>query len=279
MVSDALTHACDQPTIIAYNSHLQSYVDFCKEYNLNPYPSEQQLARYIVYMCDVIKPPTVETYLSGNVYRLQPFYPDIKSNRDSDSAKQVLKGCGRLKSTTILHKLPLSFAQVENISTHYRANNTIDDNLFLAILTGGFFGLLRIGEITDPDDPLLTNRKKITRRNSFITEGSAPKSAALSHKTNLKRNRRSSYPVVNIARYVLLRDRRFPDADWLWLTSRGVPPSRTWFLYRFHQFFPKESGGHSLRAGGATLLARYNYDFNSIQALASDLLYMGCHSQ
>jgi hypothetical protein len=41
-----------------------------------------------------------------------------------------------------------------------------DDLLFLAMLMTGFYGLLRLGEMTFPDDASLRNWRKVTRRNS-----------------------------------------------------------------------------------------------------------------
>ena len=45
---------------------------------------------------------------------------------------------------------------------HYRSSSLHDDLLFVAQLLTGFFALLRLGELTVPDDVYLRNPSKIT---------------------------------------------------------------------------------------------------------------------
>ncbi|KAF9439378.1 hypothetical protein P691DRAFT_796738 [Macrolepiota fuliginosa MF-IS2] len=195
-------------------------------------------------MCDFVKPSTVETYLSGITYHLHPLYPNVKHNDDLDLC---------LYSTPIHHKLPLSFGQLEDLAIW------------------------------------LINRRKTLCRNSVHITDEYARFTLPASKTDrffsandilLKWNHHNSDPVINIARYLLWQDCLFPEADWLWLTSASVPPSQTWFLYHFHQFFSKDYGGHSLCTGGAILLARMGIDFNLIQALghwSSDTFHTYIH--
>ncbi|KAF9450881.1 hypothetical protein P691DRAFT_664294, partial [Macrolepiota fuliginosa MF-IS2] len=154
----------------------------------------------------------------------------------------------------------------------------------LAILNSGSFGLMQLWELTDPDDPKLINRKKTSYRDSLhITEdylGSKTDRFFTANDILLKRNHSDSNPIVNVPCHFLWRDRLFPNVEWSRITSIGVPPSRIRFLCRFHQFFSRVYGGHSLRADGAMLLTRMGVDFNLIQALgrwSSDTLYTHIH--
>jgi hypothetical protein len=67
-------------------------------------------------------------------------------------------------------------------------------------------------------------------------------------------------------RYLRSRDWLFPEERYLWLTSEGAPPSRSWFLKRFRQLVPNRAwSGQSMRAGGATFLAEENVSYDLIQ--------------
>lgn len=181
-----------------------------------------------------------------------------------------------MKNVPIRRKQPITFQQLNNIATLLHDSNLLDDILFLSMLTTGFFALLRLGELTDPNDTRLRNRRKTTRRDSVISSSTSIRFILPCSKTDkffhgneviLHRNYAPNDPVVFFKRYLSLRDTSFPENSWLWLTSMGVPPTRRWFLSRFHLYFDARYGGHSLRAGGATLLASKGVSFDLIQAL------------
>src|SRR5882724_12614785 len=52
----ALGFALDNSTLQTYNSHLQSYLSFCKLHSLNLDPTPNTLSFYIVFMAHHIKP-------------------------------------------------------------------------------------------------------------------------------------------------------------------------------------------------------------------------------
>lgn len=272
LVYEALTHALDQSTNQAYDSHLQSYLQFCKGHHLPVEPTTQTLARYIVYMGQFIKPLSVETYLSGITHRLRPFFPQVKAARDNDYIKQVLRGTKRLQNSPTNRKEPITFDELNALTRLYEGRNNLDDRLFIAILTAGFFGLMRLGELTDSDDPRLINRRKTIRWDSVTISANNIRFLLPSSKTDrffqgnhvlLCRNNCFNDPVNAFTRYLEQRDNAFPNANWLWLNSHGEPPSRRWFLSRFHLYFDHRFGGHSLRSGGATLLAKKRSGFQS----------------
>lgn len=276
MIYDALANALDVSTNQSYDSHLHSYISFCNGHKIPVTPTPHTLARYAVYMTEFIKPSSIDTYLSGITYRLRPFFPDVKSSHENEFLKNVLRGIKRQHGAPIIRKQPITFDDLERVASLYHHRTGIDNRLFLALFTTGFFGLLRLGELTDANDPRLINRRKTIRRDSVTITDNAIRFILPSSKTDkffsgnqvlLRRNQCRNDPVKALAAYLSQRDALFPDKPWLWLTSQGEPPSRRWFLLRFHEHFDKRFGGHSLRSGGATLLAQNGVDFNLIQAL------------
>lgn len=276
MIYEALTNALDISTNQMYDSHLHSYLDFCQAHHIPTTPTPHTLARYAVYMSKFVKPSSIDTYLSGIMYRLRPFFLDVKLARDNDFLKNVLWGIKRQHGSAVIRKQPITFDDLERIATIYHTKTGLDNHLFLALFTAGFFGLLRLGELTDANDPRLINRRKTIRRDSVTIDDNAVSFTLPSSKTDkffqgnqilLRRNGCNNDPVKAFTTYLHQRDTFFPSTPWLWVTSWGEPPFRRWFLLHFHEHFDKNFGGHSLRSGGATLLAQKGVDFNLIQAL------------
>ncbi|KAF7761975.1 hypothetical protein Agabi119p4_9967 [Agaricus bisporus var. burnettii] len=276
MIDEALNNSIDRSTSQTYDSQLNSYIYFCNIHHLPTQPTPHNLARYVVYMAQFIKPSSIETYLSGITYRLQPYFPEAKIVRDNIFLKNVVKGVKRMKNSPVSRKQPITFSQLNNIASQLRDSPHIDDALFLSLLTTGFFALLRLGELTDPNDHRLQNRRKTIRRDSVISNSSSIQFILPASKTDkffngnqvmIHSNHSPNDPISSFHHYLKLRDAAFPNNIWLWLTSQGSPPTRRWFMSRFHLYFDARYGGHSLRAGGATLLASKGISFDIIQSL------------
>lgn len=72
-------------------------------------------------------------------------------------------------------------------------------------------------------------------------------------------------PVQALLEYLLRRDRSFLVSPFLFITAKGKPPNRAWFLKHFRRFFSSEKSGHSMRSGGASALARAGFPLDHIQ--------------
>lgn len=72
-------------------------------------------------------------------------------------------------------------------------------------------------------------------------------------------------PVTALKDYISSRDRLHPSAPHLFLTQQGRPPTRSWFLKRFHLFFGNNKSGHSMRSGGASAMAQAGLPLDHIQ--------------
>jgi hypothetical protein len=85
-------------TISAYSSALKSYITFCRAHHFPIDPTPDTLSFYTVYMCNHIKPKSVDNYLSGIANQLEPFFPAARSHRHHLLVTRTLKGCNRGRS-------------------------------------------------------------------------------------------------------------------------------------------------------------------------------------
>ncbi|KAF7761840.1 hypothetical protein Agabi119p4_9832 [Agaricus bisporus var. burnettii] len=241
-------------------------------------------------MAKFIKASSIPSYLSGVVFCLCPLYPEITHIRHDDHIRLVLRGLLRQHGSNINCKQPISFTDLDKLFTTY-PHKSYDNQLFLTMLTVGFFGLLRLGELADSNDVRLINRcKTIQHKSLYFTASSAgfilPASKTdrffAGNKVIVKSNHHHNDPVQAVRLYVNQHDQPFPNLPWLWLTSQGIPPTRSWFLNCFHLHFDTRYRGHSMRAGGATLLAQHGVPFHVIQAIGrwsseTFLIYIRTH--
>ncbi|KAF7763527.1 hypothetical protein Agabi119p4_8064 [Agaricus bisporus var. burnettii] len=274
---EALSQALAEPTGHDHDIYLRSYLDFCQLYNYPINPTESTLALYMVFIthCEGVAPENLVTYLAAISFRLRPYFPEVERTRKNRYIRAVMRGIKRMIENPVRRKEPITFSQLEDVARLYNnESNSYDDRLFLALLVTGFYGLLRMGELTDPNDPLLINRRKMIRRDSLILTDDSASFVLPACKTgrsftkkrvSLQSNGSTSDPVAAITTYIRLRDERFQDSSWLWVTSDGIPPTRRWFLSRFHNHFETHREGHSMRAGGATWLAQQGVPFDAIR--------------
>jgi hypothetical protein len=235
LVSEALSHTIDKSTAQSYDSHLSSYLSFCHLHGIVTTPSAQTLARYIVYMSNYISPTSMETYLSGISFRLRPHYPEISEVRNGPYTRSVVRGVKRMHGRPIQCKEPITFPQLNVLAVHYSSSTSYDDSLFLALILCGFFSLLRLGELTGSHDTRLVDRRKTIRRDSilqsaeyvsFILPASKTDHFFAGNRVLLQTSQHANNPVSALSTYLRLRDARFPNDEWLWLTSAGSPPTR-----------------------------------------------------
>jgi hypothetical protein len=79
--------AIDNSTANTYTSATNSYLMFCKLYNLTINPTPETLSYYITFQSHHINLKLVESYLSKICSNLEPFFPDICSHRASALVK------------------------------------------------------------------------------------------------------------------------------------------------------------------------------------------------
>jgi hypothetical protein len=231
-------------------------------------PTPDTLSFFIVYMSHHISPRSVKSYLSGLVQLLEPDFPNVRDVRQSRLVTRTLKGCLKMLAKPVERKEPLTINDLRLAEIKYRHTQDHDDLLFLTLLITGFYGLLRLGELTFPDDLSIRDWRKITRRSSlivrphqysFMTPASKADRFFEGNKVVICAFESPDLafdPFRAFSRYLISRDTLFPASSPLWLTSKGDVPTRSFFMSRFHNLFSKSYGGASMRAGGATHLAK-----------------------
>jgi hypothetical protein len=162
------------------------------------------------------------------------------------------------------------------VVNHYADSPLHDDLLFVSQLLTGFMALMRLGELTIPDDKSIVDYRKITSRSSVSVTQSDYGFTLPSNKVDtifegsailVQRHHIAIDPLSWFKKYLSSRDRLFPFSPDLWLRADGSRPTRSFFIRRMRQFFNKDVAGQSMRAGGATSLAENGVPPNLIQAM------------
>jgi hypothetical protein len=143
------------------------------------------------------------------------------------------------------------------------------------ILTG-FFALMRLGELTFPDDKSIRDWRKVIDRDSVHISLEHYEFHLPHHKADkyfegncviiCKQQFRHNL-LLHFTEYLSSRDRLFPMSSPLWLTARGQVPTCSFFTSHLRLFFDSSVGGQSMHAGGATSLAEHGIPPSIIQPL------------
>src|ERR1700678_4395068 len=160
----AISNSLDLSTRRTYSSALNSWIAFVNMHNFSIEPTQDTLSFFIVFMSHHIQPRSVKSYLSGLIQQLEPNFPNIREIRSSPLITKVLKGCMKLKSKPIRRKEALTIEYLRFLDEKYRHKQSHDDLLFVALIFLGFFGLLRLGDMTFLDDPNIREWRKVYRR-------------------------------------------------------------------------------------------------------------------
>ena len=273
--SISLGYSLDSSSFGAYTSALNSYLTFCDLHGLPVTPTPDTLSFYVVFLSSHIKPRSVDSYLSGICRQLEPFFPEVRQNRKTILVSRTMAGCLRRFGTPIKRKAPFSHADLLLVVDRLASRPTHDDLLFLVILFTGFHALMRLGELVFPDKKKYRNYRKISLRHTVAILPAHYSFFLPSHKGDkfyegntilVQKNTTSTDSYVHFIKYINSRDQLFPLHPELWLTSRGLVPTRHWFLSRLRKIFPSRFAGQSIRAGGATSLAEAGASLDTIQA-------------
>jgi hypothetical protein len=181
----ALGQAIDTSTWKTYGSALNSYLTFVRMHDFPVEPTPDTISFYIVFMCHHIKPSSVDGYLSGICQQLEPYFPSVREVRKTMLVRRTLTGCKRLRGVPTTRKRALTMDDLRLVIQHYSASTpSHDDLLFTSQLLTGFFALMRLGELTVPDDRSILDPRKITSRLSVSVSDSDYRFFLPSHKAD-----------------------------------------------------------------------------------------------
>ena len=262
-----LGQAIDTSTLNSYSSALNSYLNFVRLHDLPVEPTPDTLSFFAVFMSHQIEPRSVLNYLSGICQQLEPYFENVRSSRRSPLVERTMKGCLRLKGTPTKRKRALTFDDLHKVVNNLSNSTSHDDLLFKAMLLTGFFALMRLGELSFPDEKRLRNWKKVTKRSTVIVASDQYEFLLPAHKADpffegnriiVKKSQHGGLNPLTIFRdYLTSRDCLFPLSSPLWILQNGSVPTRHFFVTRLRRFFDKDVAGQSMRAGGATSLAEH----------------------
>ena len=263
----ALGQAIDTSTLNSYSSVLNSYLNFVRLHDLPVEPTPDTLSFFAVFMSHHIEPRSVLNYLSGICQQLEPYFDNVRTSRRSPLVERTMKGCLHLKGSPTKCKCALTFDDLKKV-VHKLGNSTShDDLLFKAMLLTGFFTLMRLGELSFPDEKHLRNWKKVTKRSSVIVAGDQYEFLLPAHKADpffegnriiVKKEQHCTInPLAVFHEYITSRDLLFPLSSPLWVMHNSSIPTRQFFVTRLRHFFDRDVTGQSMRAGGATSLAEH----------------------
>jgi hypothetical protein len=238
-------------------------------------PTPETLSFFTVFMSHHINPKSVDNYLSGICNNLEGYFPNIRSARNSPLVSRTLVGCKRLYGRPTLRKRALTREDLLLIHDHLSSSQSHDDRLFLAQLLSGFNALLRLGELVWPDTIAHRSYRKLSMRTSVQWHAHAYSFWLPKSKTDrifegnriLVRSHTTPDPHPPFISYLKSRDALFPNRAELWLHENGHVPTRAWFLRRLRSYFPHDTAGQSIRAGGATDLASRGFPPDSIMLI------------
>lgn len=274
VLSDRASVLCPS-TILKYNAAFSSFLKFCSDLSVDPIPSVDLFCMYISVSCRRLNPRTVLSYLSGISRCLEPAYPSVHVISNSSPVRRVLKSCLKKFSPPVKRSQPFLLSDFDIVLKSL--SSSFDDILFICLLSFGYAGLHRLGEITTPDSHLLRDPCAAIQRSSLLIssppthfEYVLPYSKVdqfhLGQTIVIYSNSyRPACAVSHLLAYLKVRDPTFPAHTPLFLTSSGHIPTRSWFLRRFRPLFPFQKSGHSLRSGGATYLANRGVEMSLIK--------------
>lgn len=272
----ALSNSLDSSTRGTYTSHLQSYLTFCKMHSFTVDPTPDTLSFYIVYMAHHISPKSLPSYLSGIINSIEHLFPEARANRLSAVVKRTLQGCMKIHPRETKRKRALMYTDLERVVNSLASASSYDDILFASVLLTGFYGLMRLGELVNPDSIANRSFRKIIKRHTTSVSDDHYKFLLPAHKADrlfegnvviIPTTKDTPDALTIFRQYLRLRDAAFPHHIPLFLRSNGEVPVRSWFITRLKTFFPDNVAGHSLRSGGATALAISGIPDSRIQAL------------
>lgn len=260
-----------------YKSGVNRFIKYCVDRNLEPVPTESNLSHFISEVSREIQPKSVNTYLSGISYHFNHSYPEVNINRLSAKVRDTMKGCQKSFSKPTVRANAMELRDLEIAADFFK--NTFDDLLFNTILTIGFYGLHRLGELVESDREELKDDRRLIKRWSLKILG-VEEFASYSlpcSKTDTAfagtlviipaKPKQKVCPLQTLMRYVVIRDTAFPVNPFLLVRANGFIPSRNWFMKRLYQVFGCERSGHSLRSGGATAYAQAGVRMEVIQQM------------
>ncbi|KAF7343878.1 RNase H domain-containing protein [Mycena sanguinolenta] len=217
--------AIDTSSAHTYGSALNSFIEFCRLHHFPIDPTAEILSFYVVFISNLIS--HIYVTFAAVCWSPAPF----KDVNDCE-VRLYVENIRYLEITFGAQSPPLP------------PSPSHDDLLFLSQLLTGFRALLRLGELTTPDNPKLRNPRKYTKRTSASAGTTSYEYWLPAHKadTLFEGNRvivTDADALLHFHSYLKSRDQLHPLNPYLWLRANGHVPTRAWFIKRLRHLFPQ----------------------------------------
>ncbi|KLO04780.1 hypothetical protein SCHPADRAFT_840208, partial [Schizopora paradoxa] len=209
------------------------------------------LSFFVAYLSVYVKPSTIASYLSGICNKLKPYFPSVRTTRQSRIVAQTLNGARRLCGTADERKCPLTSEDLLSLATTFGNATAHDEKLFFAAVMAGFHGLLRVSELTMPNLKSARDPQKYMLRHKVVLEdhrvtlhlpGHKADQYLAGHQIILQQHQNHLDPCAPLQKYLDSRDALFPFNPHLWLRQNGTVPSFGWMVKRMKGFFEGDIG-------------------------------------
>lgn len=262
--SALILNAVEPSTRRGYTSALKHWSTFLKIYNFPPTPSADSLSLFVAFLTSRVK--EANKVLSALAHHLRPTMRNWEEVRNDPLVEAALRGSKKANASPPKRARPLRPPELASLVRTAISSQSYNDLLVAFIAALGFTGVMRLGELTEPQHRGDRSVRKVCRREGVLLERDSLFQFFLethkgdrehkgSHVVVVAENSTSDFNFVKLAEaYLSRRDARHGQLGRLLLRADGTPPPRHWFLGRLAAAAPGATG-HSLRAGGATFLA------------------------
>jgi len=262
--SHLILNSIEPSTRRGYTSSLKHWTTFLSIYNLPPTPTVDSLSLFVAFLSTRVK--AVNKVLSALAHLLRPSMNNWDDVRYHPLVEAAIQGSKKTNLSPTKRARPLRPPELARLVSSAISSNSYNDLLVAVIGTLGFTGVMRLGELTEPQHKADRVERKICLRDGAVLEHDKLFQFILrSHKGDrahkgstvviVGENSTSDFNAIKLLEaYLFLRDARHGPSGRLLLRFDGSPPPRRWFLDRLVVVAPGATG-HSLRAGGATFFA------------------------
>lgn len=189
---------------------------------------------------------------------------------------KTLAGICKHHGAPVSCKDPLMPNDIQLLIDMYHNSTLYDDLLFLALVTLSFNQLLCLGELCMPNNPELWDYWKSMMHFDLKSMGNHLELLLPIHKAD-KFFKGSTLVVPDshdplsphpwLLKYLNCCDQLYNWKPELWLRTDSSSPSHSWFSSHLCQHFGTNISGHSMCAGGATVLAAASVSDDCICAM------------
>lgn len=278
-IKNGLAHS----TFKSYTFAWHKYANFCSVHKTPLYPVQASSVIAFITHCFVylnLKPSYIRSLVAGiNFFsQLSQSSSSVSLFRDN-VIKLLLKSISNVRPSLPDSRKPITLPILIKLLNTLRLSSYSPylQSLLSSSFLLAFYGLLRLGEFTSPNNTFIPSRDLAVSDLSFHVNYY---SLSLKHTKSkgactivIARTDGPFCPFLAMFKFVLLRHKLGFSPEPLFLTPEGFPMSSAWFLKHLKLLLaasnlpPSQFSGHSFRIGAATSAAAQGIPTSTLQQL------------